>query len=105
MRQPIPLIGLLAIAAFLVIGCHKADPGAADAPSGKKAQDAQVLNLFWWSDFIAPDTIPNFEKQTGIKVHISYYDSEETLETRVLRGKAALTWSIRRLRTSSSVKS
>jgi putrescine transport system substrate-binding protein len=88
MRQPIPLLGLLAIAALLVFGCHKADPGAADAPSSKKAQDGEVLNLFWWSDFIAPDTIANFEKQTGIKVNISYYDSEETLETRVLAGQS-----------------
>jgi putrescine transport system substrate-binding protein len=88
MRQPMPLIGLLAIAALLVSGCHKVDPGAANAPSAEKAQDAQVLNLFWWSDFIAPDTIPNFEKQTGIKVNISYYDSEETLETRVLAGQS-----------------
>jgi putrescine transport system substrate-binding protein len=87
MRQPIPLIGLLALVC-LVSACHKADPGAADAPSAEKAQDAQVLNLFWWSDFIAPDTIPNFEKQTGIKVNISYYDSEETLETRVLAGQS-----------------
>jgi len=87
MRQPIPLLGLLAIAAFLVSGCHKADPGAA-VPSGKQVQDAGVLNLFWWSDFLAPDTIPNFEKQTGIKVSISYYDSEEILETRMLTGNS-----------------
>jgi putrescine transport system substrate-binding protein len=88
MRQPIPLLGLLALAAFLVSGCYKTDAGAANAPSAKKAQDAGVLNLFWWTDFIAPDTIANFEKQTGIKVNISYYDSEETLETRVLAGQS-----------------
>ncbi len=88
MRQARPLIRLLAIAAFLVSGCHKADPGAANAPSNKKTQDPGVLNLFWWSDFMAPDTIPNFEKQTGIKVSISYYDSEEILETRMLTGNS-----------------
>jgi putrescine transport system substrate-binding protein len=88
MRQPIPFIGLLAISAFLVIGCHKADPGTPNGPSGKEAQDGGVLNLFWWSDFMAPDTIPNFEKQTGIKVSISYYDSEEILETRMLTGNS-----------------
>jgi putrescine transport system substrate-binding protein len=88
MRQARPLLGLLAIAAFLVSGCHKADPGTANTPSTEKAQNGGVLNLFWWSDFIAPDTIANFEKQTGIKVNISYYDSEETLETRVLAGQS-----------------
>jgi putrescine transport system substrate-binding protein len=88
MRLPLPFFGLLTIAAFLVSGCHKADPGAANAPSTENAKNEEVLNLFWWSDFIAPDTIANFEKQTGIKVNISYYDSEETLETRVLAGQS-----------------
>src|SRR5450631_140582 len=88
MRQPIPLIGLLALTVCLVGACHKADPRSANAPSTEKAKNGGVLNLFWWSDFIAPDTIPNFEKQTGIKVNISYYDSEETLETRVLAGQS-----------------
>jgi spermidine/putrescine-binding protein len=52
------------------------------------APDQQVLNIFWWSDFMAPDTISNFEKQTGIKVTVSHYDSEETLETRMLTGQS-----------------
>ena len=88
MRQPIPLLALLAIVAFLVSGCHKADPGAADAPAAKKAQDTGTLNLFWWSDFMAPDTIPNFEKKTGIKVRVSYFDTNETLEVRLLTGNS-----------------
>jgi putrescine transport system substrate-binding protein len=37
---------------------------------------------------MAPDTITKFEKQTGIKVIRSYYDSEETLETRMLTGQS-----------------
>jgi putrescine transport system substrate-binding protein len=88
MRRTKPLIGILALAACLVSACHKADPGTVSAPSSEKTQDGRVLNLFWWSDFMAPDTIPNFEKQTGIKVRISYYDSEEILETRMLTGNS-----------------
>ncbi len=88
MRLPIPLIGILALAVCLVSACHKTDPGTANAPSSEKAQDGGVLNLYWWSDFMAPDTIPNFEKQTGIKVSVAYYDSEEILETRMLTGNS-----------------
>jgi hypothetical protein len=33
------------------------------------AQDAKVLNIYNWSDYIALDTIQNFEKETGIKGH------------------------------------
>jgi len=88
MRQRIARLGLLALTVCLMIGCHKADPGAADAPSDKKAQDAGVLNLFWWSDFMAADTIPNFEKNTGIRVRLAYFDTNETLEVRLLTGNS-----------------
>jgi putrescine transport system substrate-binding protein len=88
MRRIRPLLGLLTIAAVLVSGCHKADPGTPNTSLTEKVQNGGVLNLFWWSDFMAPDTIPNFEKQTGIKVSISYYDSEEILETRMLTGNS-----------------
>lgn len=87
MRRTKSVIGLLA-ATYLLIGCHKPVSGTgADQPPQPPANE-KVLNLFWWSDFMAPDTIANFEKQTGIKVNISYYDSEETLETRMLAGQS-----------------
>jgi putrescine transport system substrate-binding protein len=47
---------------------------------------AKVLNLYIWSDYLAPNALPDFEKQTGIKVHVSYFDTNETLETRLLAG-------------------
>lgn len=31
------------------------------------ASDDKQLNIYNWSDYIAPTTIPNFEKETGIK--------------------------------------
>jgi putrescine transport system substrate-binding protein len=60
-------------------------PGAA-ADSGT-AKD-QVLNLYIWSDYLAADTLSNFEKQTGIKVHVAYFDTNETLETKLLAGSS-----------------
>jgi putrescine transport system substrate-binding protein len=44
------------------------------------------LNLYIWSDYLAPNTLSDFEKQTGIKVNVAYYDSNETLETKLLAG-------------------
>jgi len=71
MRQPIPLLGLLALAAYLVSGCHKAEPGGSSAPSGKKSPGRRGSQpLLVEADFMAPDTIPNFERQTGIKVRV-----------------------------------
>ncbi|MEO5844931.1 MAG: hypothetical protein ABIQ33_08815, partial [Caldimonas sp.] len=44
-----------------------------------RAADAKVLNIYNWSDYIADDTIKNFEKETGIKVNYDNYDSNEVL--------------------------
>ena len=44
------------------------------------------LNVYNWSDYIAKDTIPNFEKQTGIKVKYDNYDSDDTLQAKLLAG-------------------
>src|SRR5271157_5882325 len=57
--------------------------GAASAAAGPK-----VLNLYIWSDYLAPNTLADFEKQTGIKVHVAYYDTNETLETKLLAGSS-----------------
>jgi putrescine transport system substrate-binding protein len=63
---------------------------AADPGTGKAAALAQsrVLNLYIWSDYLAADTLSNFEKQTGIKVHVAYFDTNETLETKLLAGSS-----------------
>jgi putrescine transport system substrate-binding protein len=63
-------------------GTHSADKAGAVANSGK------VLNLYIWSDYLAADTLSNFEKQTGIKVHVAYFDTNETLETKLLAGSS-----------------
>jgi putrescine transport system substrate-binding protein len=47
---------------------------------------AKVLNLYIWSDYLAPNVLADFEKETGIKVHVAYFDTNETLETRLLAG-------------------
>jgi len=62
-------------------------PGAADMTSGV-ANNGKVLNLYIWSDYLAADTLSNFEKLTGIKVHVAYFDTNETLETKLLAGSS-----------------
>jgi putrescine transport system substrate-binding protein len=50
------------------------------------ADDAKLLNIYNWSDYIAEDTVPGFEKETGIKVNYDVYDSNEVLEAKLLAG-------------------
>ena len=51
------------------------------------AKDTQ-LNVYNWSDYIAKDTIPNFTKQTGVKVKYDNYDSDDTLQAKLLTGSS-----------------
>ncbi|MER8843889.1 MULTISPECIES: polyamine ABC transporter substrate-binding protein [Mesorhizobium] len=51
-----------------------------------RADDEKVVNVYNWSDYIAPDTAEKFEKETGIKVRYDVYDGNEVLETKLLTG-------------------
>lgn len=47
-----------------------------------------VVNVYNWSDYIAEDTIAQFEAETGIRVVYDVYDSNEVLEARLLAGSS-----------------
>ena len=51
-----------------------------------RAEEEKVLNIYNWSDYIAEETIANFEKATGIKVRYDVFDSNEVLEAKLLAG-------------------
>src|SRR5579872_4084476 len=55
---------------------------------GARASDAPELHVYNWSDYIAPDTIPNFTKETGIAVTYDVYDGNEVLEAKLLAGQS-----------------
>lgn len=44
------------------------------------------LNLYLWSNYIAPETIRKFEARTGVKVNLDVYDSAEALLSKMLTG-------------------
>jgi putrescine transport system substrate-binding protein len=50
-------------------------------------EEEKVLNIYNWSDYIADDTIANFEKETGIKVRYDVFDSNEILHAKLVAGK------------------
>ena len=49
-------------------------------------QAAPTVHIYNWSDYIGPDTLANFEKATGIKPVYDVFDSNETLEGKLLAG-------------------
>src|SRR6516165_11279071 len=54
----------------------------------RASAEEKILNVYNWSDYIGPDTIADFEKEYGIKVHYATFDSNETLEAKMLTGKS-----------------
>ena len=52
------------------------------------AEEEKILNIYNWSDYIAPDTKANFEKETGIKVRYDLFDSNSALESKLLAGSS-----------------
>jgi putrescine transport system substrate-binding protein len=46
----------------------------------------KALNLYIWSDYLAPDTVANFTKASGIAVHVDVFDTSELLEAKMLAG-------------------
>jgi putrescine transport system substrate-binding protein len=54
-------------------------------PPGARAEEAR-LHIYNWSDYIAPDTVASFEKETGIAVTYDVYDGNEVLEAKLLAG-------------------
>ena len=50
-------------------------------------EEEKVLNVYNWSDYIAEDTIANFEKETGIKVRYDNFDNNEILHAKLVAGK------------------
>ena len=57
------------------------------ASTSAAVSEEKVLNIYNWSDYLAPDTIPNFEKETGIKVRYDIFDSNEILHAKLIARK------------------
>jgi putrescine transport system substrate-binding protein len=82
---------LVAGLATLLAACgggSKQSEEAAPAAGATPAPGGQVVNVYNWSDYIDPEVIKAFEKETGIKVRYDVFDSNEVLETKLLTGNS-----------------
>ena len=55
-------------------------------PSYGQAKKKQVLNLFCWSEYVPQEVIDGFTKETGIKVNVENYASNEEMLSKLLAG-------------------
>jgi putrescine transport system substrate-binding protein len=75
LARPGPLLGVAILAA------------ASIEPSLLAAQGRSV-NFYNWSDYMEPTVLEAFSKSTGIKIRYETFDSNDTLETKLLAGKS-----------------
>jgi putrescine transport system substrate-binding protein len=94
-HMPLWRISISLILLFSTLACsqHHSESTTGGAP-GAKSNTAhhdpeKVLNIYNWTDYIAPDTIANFERETGIKVRYDTYESAEVMETKLLTGHSS----------------
>jgi putrescine transport system substrate-binding protein len=62
--------------------------GACTSNSENTASGANVVNIYNWADYIAPDTLEKFEAEYGIKVNYDIYDSSEVVDVKLLAGNS-----------------
>ena len=74
------LAGLVALVAWTLSACG--------GPNHAGTAEEPVLNIYNWADYIGYNTIAEFEHETHIKVIYGVYDSNETLEAKILAGQS-----------------
>lgn len=70
-------LGLAAAAAALAL---------AACSGGGSGESGGTLRIYNWTDYIDPELLDQFTRETGIKVVYDTFDSNEVLETKVLQG-------------------
>lgn len=81
MRPRLPRLAPFACA--LLLAACGGGGGAADGAGADK-----VLNVYNWSDYVAEDTLREFEQATGIRVNYDVYSENETLEAKLTTGSS-----------------
>jgi spermidine/putrescine-binding protein len=56
--------------------------------AGCSRPSARRLNVLNWSEYVAPDTIPNFEREFQVRVRYGVYESAEEMLARVMSGNS-----------------
>lgn len=73
------MIGIIAIILVLFFGVRQMEKASGMA-------GAKVLNIYNWGDYIDPELLTKFEKETGYKVNYETFDSNEAMFTKIQQG-------------------
>ena len=89
-RRDFVLAGLRAgatagLLALVLDACARDHPPSARAP-GELGPIEDDLNLYIWSDYLADRTVPDFEREFGVRVIVDTYESNEDMAAKLLAG-------------------
>ncbi|GAA2910745.1 extracellular solute-binding protein [Streptosporangium fragile] len=89
----VPLTTLLAAGVLTLAACGgpagtsgTSGTAAAASPSAFPTKGSGELNLYNWTDYISPDLLKRFETETGIKVNLDTFESNEALLAKLQAG-------------------
>lgn len=86
MNKYLSLCGLIALA---LTGCgNKAETQPPNAAQAGSLPETRELKIYNWVEYVDPATLADFEKNNDVKITYDEYDSDETLEAKVLTGKS-----------------
>jgi len=71
------LARVLTVAALMLAGAVMAQP-----------REEPVLHIYNWSNYIGPDTIAQFERETGIRVRYDTFDNNEIVHAKLIAGRS-----------------
>ncbi|MGI0500776.1 ABC transporter substrate-binding protein [Limnospira platensis] len=82
MKRLLTLILLFSLGVILPWGCAATSPdGSLTGTSGQN-----VLNIYNWSSYIAPQAIAQFEQEYNVKINYDTYDSGESMYAKLQAG-------------------
>jgi len=73
---------------IILLACALAATMSSVAESPAQPAKERVVNVYNWSDYIEAGVLTDFSAQTGIKIRYDTFDSNDTLETKLLAGKS-----------------
>lgn len=85
-RQALSAGMSLSTVAALLQGCLPAPRVSDEKPDDPLPPLEKTLAIYNWSDDIAPETVPDFEREFGVKVSYDVYESNEELFAKLQTG-------------------
>ena len=73
------MVGIVALIVILLAGVYQLNKTSGNS-------NAKVVNIYNWGDYIDPQLIKEFEKETGYKVNYETFDSNEAMYTKLQQG-------------------